>query len=138
MELTEVQRRVLAFAQERGWEHHHTPKNLVMALTGEVGELNEVFQWLTPEQAEQIMDDPASAQAASDEIVDVLNYALALAARLGIDLDAAIESKLARNAAKYPVGGDESAMRGVVRKPAQVSNGSRLAATPSPSQVPNR
>ena len=39
-----------SFAAERDWEQFHTPKNLIMALTGEVGELAELFQWLAPEQ----------------------------------------------------------------------------------------
>lgn len=59
------------------------------------------------------MEDPVSAEAAQDEIVDVLNHALVLASVLDIDLDQAFEAKLAKNAAKYPVGGDHSAMRGM-------------------------
>ena len=33
------------FARERDWEQFHTPRNLAMALVGEVGELCECFQW---------------------------------------------------------------------------------------------
>lgn len=29
------------FARERDWEKFHTPKNLVMALSGEIGERTE-------------------------------------------------------------------------------------------------
>ena len=32
------------FARERDWEQFHTPKNLAMALAGEVGEVLELFQ----------------------------------------------------------------------------------------------
>ena len=39
--------RLAAFADERDWDQFHTPKNLVMALAGEVGELTAEFQWLT-------------------------------------------------------------------------------------------
>ena len=39
------------FARAREWEQFHTPKNLVMALSVEVAELTEPFQWLAPEQA---------------------------------------------------------------------------------------
>lgn len=35
-----------AFVAERDWQQFHTPKNLAMALAGEVGELIEHFQWL--------------------------------------------------------------------------------------------
>jgi dCTP diphosphatase len=30
---------------ERNWTQFHTPRNLVLALVGEVGELAELFQW---------------------------------------------------------------------------------------------
>jgi hypothetical protein len=37
------------FAALREWECFHTPKNLAMALAGEVGELNALLQWVTEE-----------------------------------------------------------------------------------------
>ncbi len=120
MDLDQAQARVLEFARERDWTRHHTPKNVVMALTGEVGELSEIFQWLTDEQAEQVMNDPLLAEAARDEVIDVLNYLLVLADRLQIDLAAALEAKLAKNAAKYPVGGDHAAMRGILTRDRKV------------------
>lgn len=33
------------FCHERGWERFHTPRNLLLALVGEVGEVAELFQW---------------------------------------------------------------------------------------------
>jgi dCTP diphosphatase len=33
------------FVQERNWEQFQTPRNLLLALVGEVGELAEIFQW---------------------------------------------------------------------------------------------
>jgi len=90
-----------AFAAERDWEQFHTPKNLAMALTGEVGELVEHFQWLSPEQSaalpEQIRDEVAL------EMADVLLYLVRLADVLDIDLHRAAERKIAINAERYPV-----------------------------------
>lgn len=40
--------RLREFAAERDWDQFHTPKNLAMALAGEVGELVAELQWLTP------------------------------------------------------------------------------------------
>ena len=34
-----------AFARARDWDQFHTPRNILLALTGEVGELAEIFQW---------------------------------------------------------------------------------------------
>ena len=92
-----------AFATEREWQKYHTPKNLIMALTGEVGELSELFQWLTPEEAERLMLDPNAAEKVRDEVADVATYCFRLADILGFHLGEAMRNKMAKNVAKYPV-----------------------------------
>lgn len=92
-----------AFATERDWAQFHSPKNLVMALTGEVGELAEVFQWMTEEASKGAATDPRTAQSVKDELADVLLYLVRLSSVLGVDLDAAVRDKLVTNSLKYPV-----------------------------------
>ncbi|MGH9039574.1 MAG: nucleotide pyrophosphohydrolase [Acidimicrobiia bacterium] len=101
--LSALQVRIRQFADERDWGQFHTPKNLSMALAGEVGELIEHFQWLTPEESAEVMADPARAGAIGDELADVLIYLVRLADVLGVDLLAAADRKLAENAERYPV-----------------------------------
>ena len=103
MAIPDLQGRLRAFAAERDWERFHTPKNLVMALTGEVGELTELFQWRTEQESARVMADPELAGAVRDEMADVLAYLLRLADVLGVDLESALIEKIAKNAAKYPV-----------------------------------
>jgi NTP pyrophosphatase (non-canonical NTP hydrolase) len=103
MTIVSLSARLREFTAERAWEQFHTPKNLVMALTGEVGELNEIFQWLSPQQSADVMTDPAQATAVRDELADVLAYLLRLADVLGVDLESALTDKIAKNARKYPV-----------------------------------
>jgi len=100
---TELAHALETFATDRDWAQFHSPKNLVMALTGEVGELNELFQWLTEEQSRALADDPQRKQRVSEELADVLFYLVRIAAVLGIDLNQAATQKLALNAEKYPV-----------------------------------
>jgi len=90
------------FADERDWAKFHSPKNLVMALTGEVGELNEIFQWLTTSESELAGSDPKTAVAIRHEIADVLLYLVRLSDVLDIDLNSAVAEKLKINANKYP------------------------------------
>jgi NTP pyrophosphatase (non-canonical NTP hydrolase) len=99
--LTELRDRLREFAAARAWQTYHTPKNLVMALSVEVAELVEPFQWLTPEQSQAL--NPAQRQAVKEEIADVLIYLTRLADVLDIDPLAAAAEKLAINARKYPV-----------------------------------
>jgi NTP pyrophosphatase (non-canonical NTP hydrolase) len=103
--LGELRESLRLFAEERDWGQFHTPKNLVMALAGEVGELIEHFQWLTPAESAEVMADPAKARAVVDELADVLIYLVRLADVLGVDLLDAAGRKLAENAKRYPVEG---------------------------------
>ena len=89
------------FARERDWEQFHNPKNLAMALAGEVGELLEIFQWLTPEQATEVMDS-GRADDVRDELADVTIYLVRLADMLGVDLLEVAHTKLERNRGRFP------------------------------------
>lgn len=100
--LLELQQRLRDFANARDWEAFHTPKNLAMALAGEVGEVLEIFQWLTPEQAAAVMDSDR-ADDVSDELADVLIYLTRLADVVGVDLTACAHAKLDRNERRFPV-----------------------------------
>jgi NTP pyrophosphatase (non-canonical NTP hydrolase) len=91
-----------AFAQARDWERYHTPKNLAMALAGEVGELLACFQWLTPDESIHIMDDPSTAEAVESELADVLQYLIRLADVLGVDLADAVRKKAQLNETRFP------------------------------------
>lgn len=95
-------RQLRQFADERDWGQFHSPKNLAMALTGEVGELVEVFQWMTEADSLRAGTKPELADAIGEELADVLFYLVRLADVLGIDLDRAAKAKLLVNAQKYP------------------------------------
>ncbi|MGE0610429.1 MAG: nucleotide pyrophosphohydrolase [Pirellulales bacterium] len=100
-ELREVVRQ---FVGERDWQQFHTPKNLAMSLAIEAAELMEHFQWLTPQQAADIADDPAKLVAVGEELADVVCYTLALANALNLDVATAVRDKMVKNKKKYPVG----------------------------------
>ncbi|MEV1320397.1 nucleotide pyrophosphohydrolase [Micromonospora arborensis] len=95
--------RLREFAEERDWQQFHTPKNLAMALAGEVGELIAEFQWLTPEQSAAVMSDPDAGSRVRAEIGDVMIYLTRLADVLGVDLVEAALTKLEDSARRYPV-----------------------------------
>lgn len=94
---------VRTFAAERDWGQFHTPKNLAMALSGEVGELIAEFQWLTPEESATAMADAELAGRIRAEIGDVMIYLTRLCDILGVDLAGAATEKLAEAARRYPV-----------------------------------
>ena len=110
--ITELTESVRAFAQERDWDQFHTPKNLAMALAGEVGELLAELQWLTPEESAAVMADEELGPRVRAEIGDVTIYLVRLADVLGIDLVDAALTKLADSGRRYTV----EAARGSVAK----------------------
>ena len=57
MNIEKIKQRIQKFSDDRNWDEFHNPKNLVMALNGEVGELNEIFQWLNFEECMNLPDD---------------------------------------------------------------------------------
>lgn len=101
LDTDKLEARLAEFARERDWDRFHTPRNLLLALTGEVGELTEIFQWLTDAQAESIMSSD-KAEHVRQEVSDVFLYLMRLAMVLGIDLDSAVQDKIRLNAIKYP------------------------------------
>ena len=102
IDTTELAKALDTFASERDWAQFHSPKNLVMALTGEVGELNELFQWLTEQQSIDLAKDPERGQRVGEELADVLFYLVRIASVMGVDLNQVAVRKLALNAKKYP------------------------------------
>ena len=112
-DLDALARRLEQFADARDWAQFHTPKNLAMALAGEVGELVAEFQWLTPEQAATVMAEDAEAAARiRAELGDVTNYLVRLADVLGVDLIQAANAKIDANEKRYPA----DTYRGSIRK----------------------
>ncbi|AOT61699.1 MULTISPECIES: nucleotide pyrophosphohydrolase [Streptomyces] len=99
-----LQRRLAEFAASRAWQPYHTPKNLAAALSVEAAELLEIFQWMTPDEAERVMDDPEAAHRVADEVADVLAYLLQFCRVLGIDPLQALSAKIDRNERRFPVG----------------------------------
>ncbi|TQJ04088.1 NTP pyrophosphatase (non-canonical NTP hydrolase) [Amycolatopsis cihanbeyliensis] len=102
--MDDLARRLREFADARDWEQYHTPKNLVMALSGEVGELTALFQWLTPEESATALEDPELRPEVLDELADVAIYLVRLADVLGVDLMDAARAKIARNESRFPPG----------------------------------
>ncbi|MEJ3747282.1 nucleotide pyrophosphohydrolase [Actinomycetes bacterium KLBMP 9797] len=100
--LESLTEQIRAFAEERDWGQFHTPKNLAMALAGEVGELLAELQWLTPEASAAVMADEEAGNRIRNEIGDVMIYLVRLADVLGIDLLEAARAKLQDSAQRYP------------------------------------
>ena len=83
-----------SFVDERDWKQFHSPKNLSMSISIESSELMELFQWLSLEEAKEVMKAGDIRDNAIDEIADVLIYAIAFCIRNNIDISGAIKQKM--------------------------------------------
>ncbi len=99
--LEQITQLVLAFRDERDWAQFHNAKDLSAGLAIEAAELQQVFLWKRVDEIPDIL--ARKREAISDEIADVACFLLLIAQSLGVDIEAAVKSKLAKNALKYPV-----------------------------------
>jgi NTP pyrophosphatase (non-canonical NTP hydrolase) len=90
----QVQQELRRFAEARDWPRYHTPRNLLLALVGEVGELAELYQWDPP--------TPPPPDRVAEEVADVLIYLLRFADVAGVDVAKAVSVKIARNEQRFP------------------------------------
>lgn len=100
-QLNALTSQIVAFRDERDWQQFHNAKDLALSLTLEAAEVLELYQWKTGAAIEAVASE--RRQDLADELADVLYYTLLMAHDAGIDLEAALQAKLKRNAEKYPV-----------------------------------
>ena len=96
-------KKIAKFRDEREWMQFHDPKNMAISIILEASELLEHFQWKTKEEVEAYLKDKKNKKEVEEEIADIAMYLFELADNMGIDLLKAMDSKLKKNAKKYPV-----------------------------------
>jgi dCTP diphosphatase len=99
-DLDKISEQLALFANARDWDQFHSPKNLAMALSVEVAELMEHFQWLTEQQSTELNHEAITA--ISEEIADVQMYLVMLSKKLNVDILTAVNKKIEKNEARYP------------------------------------
>lgn len=94
-------KRIRKFNKDRDWGQFHTFKDLSLSLVLEAAEVLEHFQWKTDKEADRHVKK--NKEKLADELADVGIYLLQLADKSGVDITKAIESKMTKNAEKYPI-----------------------------------
>lgn len=100
--LSNVMKIIDEFTRERDWEQFHSVKNLMSSILIEAGELSETVQWSNPSR-DDVLENHQLHGEIRDEIADVLVYCLRLCSVLNIEPVQAMEQKIAKNRAKYPI-----------------------------------
>jgi dCTP diphosphatase len=130
--LEDLRAQMETFVSERDWHRFHTPRNVFIALTGEVGEIAECLQWKGEVPRGLPAWPDAERAALADELSDVQLYLVRLSDLCGVDLGAAVLRKLDKNRAKYPA----ERCRGSSAKYTAYAADASAAGAPAPAPSP--
>jgi dCTP diphosphatase len=120
--LEELKQKVKQFNVERDWDQYHNPKDLVVALFSEVGELAECYRWLNNDEISSIHQNESKHKMVEEEVADILLYLITFSYKTGIDLIKVVEDKLEKNKLKYPI----EKMKGIHSNPLMGFKGKEL------------
>src|SRR3989344_3175924 len=99
--LEDLVKKIIAFRDERDWKQFHNPKDLALSLVLEAAEVIEHFQWKNSAEIEAYIK--TNKEDIGEELADVLYWVLLLSHDLDIDIQKALEKKMEKNRAKYPI-----------------------------------
>ncbi|XP_064459970.1 dCTP pyrophosphatase 1-like [Ornithodoros turicata] len=102
LSLEAIRQKQADFSRQRNWDQYHSPRNVLLAMVAEVGEIAECFQWKG--EVKKGLPDWTEEERThlGEELSDVLVYLIRLADRCEIDLPSAVLRKIELNSNKYP------------------------------------
>ena len=96
--LSQLKEAVHQLCLRKGWgvEGVQNPQHVAMAMTVEMSELLEHFQWLNPEDVDALLQgrDPERAALIAEEFADVMMYGLQLMRCLDVDITEQVLRKI--------------------------------------------
>jgi dCTP diphosphatase len=99
-QIDDIQKKIRDFRDERDWLKFHNAKDMAAAIAIEAAELQSLFLWKSATESADVVD--RKEERVREEIADIAIYLVELADNLNIDLIAAMEAKIVKNAKKYP------------------------------------
>jgi len=101
-DLSDLKKRLIQFREKRDWKQFHTLKNLMTALSIEVGELQELSLWKTDEEVSELLKNPEFKKSLESECADILNFLVMISDAGDFDLIEAANRKISKNDERYP------------------------------------
>jgi dCTP diphosphatase len=96
------QERISQYAKARNWGQFHNPKDLLLGIVEEIGEIRNLVKWeQDPAVLQQALkDNKAELQ---DNIGDIYWFLALLANSAEIDIDAAVDEVIKANEKRFPI-----------------------------------
>jgi dCTP diphosphatase len=96
------QQRIAQFAQDRDWGQFHNPKDLLLGIVEEVGEIRNLVKWeQDPEVLKKVLRD--NKEEFEDNIGDLYWFLALLANENGVNIDEAIDKVITENETRFPI-----------------------------------
>ncbi len=100
--MNQFQERIKKFAEERDWGQFHNPKDLLLGIVEEIGELRNIVKWeQDPEILKKVIAD--NFGEFEDNLGDIYWFLALLASEHNVNLDEAIAKVIERNEKRFPV-----------------------------------
>lgn len=100
--MNEFQKRIKKFSEDRDWTQFHNPKDLLLGIVEEVGEIRNLVKW--EQNIEKIRATlEKNKEELEDNIGDLYWFLALLANGSGINIDTAIDKVISKNEKRFLV-----------------------------------
>lgn len=100
--MNEFQQRIKKFAEDRDWGQFHNPKDLLLGIVEEVGEIRNIVKWEQDiNKLRAVLND--NREKLEDEIGDLYWFLALLANGSNINIDEAIDKVIKKNELRFPI-----------------------------------
>lgn len=100
--MNKIQNQIKKFAEERNWGQYHNPKDLLLGIVEEVGEIRNIVKWeQDPEKLMKALRE--HRESFEDDIGDIYWFLSLLANSADVDIDEAISKVIKKNTARFPL-----------------------------------
>lgn len=96
------QERIKKFAEDRDWGQFHNPKDLLLGVVEEIGEIRNIVKW---EQDINVLKKVLAdnKDELEDNIGDIYWFLALLANENGVNIDDAIDRVIKKNEKRFPI-----------------------------------
>ncbi len=100
--MNKYQKIIKKFAEDRDWGKFHNPKDLLLGIVEEVGELRNIIKWEQDlDKLKKVMVE--NKKEVEDGVGDIFWFLALLANGCGVDIDEAIEKTIKDNEKRFPI-----------------------------------
>ena len=100
--MNEYQKRIKEFSEDRDWGQFHNPKDLLLGIVEEIGEMRNLVKWEQDiETLKRVLKE--NFDEFEDNIGDIYWFLAILANENSVDLDAAIDKVIKKNEKRFPI-----------------------------------